>query len=56
MIESYITVTLKGGERDFEELRGALTTENLTGVFDLLYKLVPEYKPNNTEAPQSEVV
>ena len=56
LIASPRTVTLKEVESDFEELRGALTTENLTGVFDLLYKLVPEYKPNNTEAPQSEVV
>ena len=56
LIASPRTVTLKEVESDFEELRGALTTENLTGVFDLIYKLVPEYKPNNTEAPQSEVV
>ena len=56
LIASPRTVTLKEVESDLEELRGALTTENLTGVFDLLYKLVPEYKPNNTEAPQSEVV
>ncbi|MFP6761593.1 MAG: nucleoside-diphosphate sugar epimerase/dehydratase, partial [Rhodospirillales bacterium] len=56
LIASPRTVTLKEVESDFEELRSALTTENLTGVFDLLYKLVPEYKPNNTEAPQSEVV
>jgi len=56
LVASPRTVTLKEVESDLEELRGALTTENLTGVFDLLYKLVPEYKPNNTEAPQSEVV
>jgi len=56
LIASPRTVTLKEIESDFEELRGALTTENLTGVFDLIYKLVPEYKPNNTEISQSEIV
>jgi O-antigen biosynthesis protein WbqV len=56
LIASPRTVTLKEVESDFEDLRGALTTENLTGVFDLIYKLVPEYKPNNTEVPQSVVV
>ena len=56
LIASPRTVTLEEVESDFEELRGALTTENLTGVFDLINKLVPEYKPNNTETSQSEVV
>jgi len=56
LIASPRTVTLKEVESDFEDLRGALTTENLTGVFDLIFKLVPEYKPNNTEVPQSEIV
>jgi len=48
LIASPRTVTLKEVESDFEDLRGALTTENLTSVFDLIYKMVPEYKPNNT--------
>ena len=56
LIASPRTVTLEEVESDFEELRGALTTENLTAVLDLIYKLVPEYKPNNTETSQSEVV
>ena len=56
LIASPRTVTLKEIESHFEDLRGALTTENLVAVFDLIYKLVPEYKPNNTETSQSEVV
>ena len=56
LIASPRTVTFKEVESDFEDLRDALETENVTGIFDLIYKLVPEYKPNNTETPQSEVV
>ncbi len=56
LIASPRTVTLKEVESDFEELRDALETENVTGVFDLIYKLVPEYKPNDTEVSQSGAV
>ncbi len=56
LIASPRTVTLKEVESDFEDLRDALETENVTGVFDLIYKLVPEYKPNDTEVSQSGAV
>ncbi len=56
LIASPRTVTLKEVESDFEELRDALETENVTGVFDLIYKLVPEYKPNDTEVSQSGAI
>ena len=56
LIASPRTVTLKEVETDLEDLRDALETENLTGIFDLIYKLVPEYKPNDTEVAQSGAV
>ncbi len=56
LIASPRTVTLKEVESDFEDLRDALETENVTGVFDLIYKLVPEYKPNDTEVSQSGAI